>query len=137
MATLGRLQMLNCNSCHTDLEQVEATVRLDDQHHLLFCPLCGANLGTHRSDRVFFDDKVRQYRYWVLTHPDPTITVEDNRGQFHLMITAHTLSIYTCLFDRVFLLRKIDAPQGEADPQHFSPVRPDSEYLLRSCEPAE
>src|ERR1039458_9913612 len=68
------------------------------------------------TERVFFDDKIRQYRYWVQAHPDSTVTVEENRGRLRLLVTAHVLSIYACLFERVFLLRRLDAPQGEPDP---------------------
>src|ERR1039457_2272880 len=87
----GRSPMFKCPSCSTDLEQVEATVRLDDRHHLLFCPFCGENLGNHKSERIFFDDNVRQYRYWVQTHPDLTVTVEETRGKFRFVVTAHVL----------------------------------------------
>ena len=129
--------MLSCSSCRTDLAEVEATVHLDGQHHLLFCPLCGANLGPYRSERIFFDEKAAHYWYWVSEDPDHIKTIEDPQGLFRILIDVHTLRLSACLFDRLLLLRGIDEPIHQPDPPHFSPVRPECEYLLRSCVPLD
>lgn len=111
---------MKCSSCNTILDQLPGSAVLQRGSKGLHCPICGNLFQDFKPKGVPFDTQRGEFVIW---------DGHDGKfrfGAFEVTVQGATLSLDECLFTAVALF-------PGAEPDMFTPVRPERIHLIESC----